>query len=65
MTARGGVPTPLELRDMGPRGGPTYPLGIAERGHHNLPSIAKERNPAAARASTPTGGIRADTPEFI
>ena len=45
MTARGGGPTPTELRNMGPRGVPTYPLGIAERWHRNLPSRAKERNP--------------------
>jgi hypothetical protein len=45
MTARGGGPTPTELRNMGPGGVPTYPLGIAERWHHNLPSLAKERNP--------------------
>jgi hypothetical protein len=47
MTARGWVPTPPELRNMGPRGGPTYPLEIAERRHRNLPSLAKERNPEA------------------
>jgi hypothetical protein len=46
MTARGGGPTPSELRNMGPRGVPTYPLGIAERWHRNLQSLAKERNPA-------------------
>ena len=45
MTARGGGPTPAELRGMGPRGVPTYPLGIAERWHRNLQSQAKERNP--------------------
>ena len=49
MTARGGVPTPPELRNMGPRGGPTYPLGIAERRHRNQPSLVKERNPVVAR----------------
>jgi hypothetical protein len=49
MTARGGGPTPTELRNMGPRGVPTYPLGIAERWHRNLPSLAKERNPVHAR----------------
>ena len=47
MTARGGVPTPPELRNMGPRGGPTYPLGIAERRHRNLPSLAEEHNPGS------------------
>jgi hypothetical protein len=31
---------------MGPRGVPTYPIGIAERWHRNRPSLAKERNPA-------------------
>jgi hypothetical protein len=46
MTARGGVPTPTELLDMWPRGVPTYLLGIAERRHRNLPSMANERNPA-------------------
>ena len=46
MTARGGGPTPTELRNTGPRGVPTYPLGIAERWHRNLQSLAKERNPA-------------------
>jgi hypothetical protein len=45
MTARGGVPTPPDLWNMGPREGPTYPLGIAERRHRNLPSLVKERNP--------------------
>ena len=45
MTARGGGPTPTELRNMGPWGVPTYPLGIAERWHRNLHSLAKERNP--------------------
>jgi hypothetical protein len=30
---------------MGPRGVPTYPLGIAERWHRNLPSLAKKQNP--------------------
>jgi hypothetical protein len=45
MTARGGGPTPTELRNMGPRGVPNYPLGIAERRHRSLPSLAKERNP--------------------
>ena len=45
MSARGGGPTPTEFRNMGPRGVPTYPLGIAERWHRNLPSLAKERNP--------------------
>jgi hypothetical protein len=30
---------------MVPRWGPTLPLGIAERWHRNLPSLAKERNP--------------------
>jgi hypothetical protein len=47
MTARGGLPTPPELRNTGPRGVPstTYPLGIAERRHPNLPSLAKEHNP--------------------
>jgi hypothetical protein len=45
----GGVrPTPPELRNMVPRGGPTHPPGIAERWHRNLPSLAKERNPASA-----------------
>jgi hypothetical protein len=34
MTARGGRPTPTELRNTGPRGVPTYPLRIAERWHH-------------------------------
>ena len=47
MTARGGGSTPTELRNMGPRGVPTYPLGIAERWHRNLPSLAKERNPGS------------------
>jgi hypothetical protein len=48
MTARGGgaYPYATELRNMGPRGAPTYPLGIAERWHRNLPSLKKERNPA-------------------
>ena len=45
MTARGGGPTPKELRNMGPRGAPTYLLGIAKRWHRNLPSLAKEQNP--------------------
>ena len=46
MTARGGGPTPAELWNMGPRGVPTYPrVGIAERWHRNLPSLARERNP--------------------
>jgi hypothetical protein len=53
MTARGGGPTPT-YRTYPYRtaaGGtrrypvPTYPLGIAERWHRNLPSPAKERNP--------------------
>jgi hypothetical protein len=44
---RGGVrPSPPELGNMVPRGGPTLPLGIAERRHRNPPSLAKERNPA-------------------
>jgi hypothetical protein len=34
---------------MGPRGVPTYPLGIAERWHHNQPSLVKERNPGASQ----------------
>ena len=38
-------PTHAELRNTGPRGVPTYPLGIAERWHRNLPSLEKERNP--------------------
>jgi hypothetical protein len=43
---RGGVrPSPPELGNMVPRWGPTLPLGIAERWHRNLPSLAKERNP--------------------
>ena len=50
MSARGGVPTPTELRNMS-RGGylPTYPLGIVERRHRNIPSLAKERNPRRAK----------------
>ena len=44
MTVRGGGPTPTELRNMWPRGLPTYPLGIAKRWHRNLPSQANERN---------------------
>ena len=48
---RGGVrPSPPELGNMVPRGGPALPLGIAERWHRNLPSLAKERNPAERRA---------------
>jgi hypothetical protein len=47
MTARGGGPTPTELRNRGLRGVPTYPLGIVKRWHHNLPSLAKERSPVA------------------
>jgi hypothetical protein len=38
----------LSLYGTWGRGGylPSYPLGIAERRHYNLPSLAKERNPA-------------------
>jgi hypothetical protein len=53
MTARGGGPNPrpnpTELRNMGPRGVPTYPLRIAEWRHRNLPSLTKERNPGEGR----------------
>ena len=45
MMPRGVRPTPPELRNMVPRGGPTHPPGIAERWHRNLLSLAKERNP--------------------
>ena len=58
MTARGGGPTPTELRNMGPRGVPTYPLGIAERRHRNLPSTAKERNPWPAQLDFTVGGLK-------
>jgi hypothetical protein len=40
--AEGYLPTPSELWNMMPQGVPTYPLGIAERWHRNLPSLAKE-----------------------
>jgi hypothetical protein len=33
-----------------------YPLGIAERWHRNLPSLAKERNPAAHMHTLPHCG---------
>jgi hypothetical protein len=58
MTARGGGPTSTELRNiMGPRGVPTCPLGIAERWHRNLPSLAKEHTPVClAAGSTPACG---------
>jgi hypothetical protein len=49
MTVRGGGPTPTELRNMWPRGVPTYPLGIAGRWHRNLSSRTKERNADYAR----------------
>jgi hypothetical protein len=50
MPRGGGVrPSPPELGNMVPRGGPTHPLGIAERWHRNLLSLAKERNPGARR----------------
>ena len=57
MTARGEGPAPPELRNTGPRGVPTYPLGIAERRHRNLPSVAKEHNPAP-RVPPPAAGSR-------
>mgnify|MGYP006932390248 CR=1 FL=1 len=50
MTARGGVPTPTELRNMS-HGGylPTYPLGIAERRHRNPAYHPWQRNETQQR----------------
>ena len=63
MMPRGVRPTPPELRNMVPRGGPTHPPGIAERWHQNLhvPSLAKERNPGVCRCVGAVGGGRRGT----
>jgi hypothetical protein len=44
MVPQGGPTYPPRIREHGALGSPTYSLGIAERWHRNLPSLAKKRN---------------------
>ena len=71
MTARGGVPTPTELRDMGPRGVHTYGHDLRADAIDGMRRMCKQmcnmckQNWAMWRGSNSNGHFKAEIPTSV